>query len=168
VLTERLELRPLGPDDVDDVYAIMSDPDVWRHRPELVHTDPATSADWVARAAARWESDGLSYWGVRTRDSGRFIGVGGAQRQSTGNWNLHYRLAPSAWGRGYASELSLAAIEAARQLDDTVAVIAWIDPNNAASIRLAERIGLTRCGQFADPSDGRRRLAFTDRPVQLG
>jgi RimJ/RimL family protein N-acetyltransferase len=96
------------------------------------------------------------------------VGVGGVQRQRTGAWNLFYRFAPAAWGRGLATELGRAALDAAVRLDPHVAVIAWIDPGNTAPARVAERLGLLQQGKAPAPSDGVRRLAFTDRPVDLG
>lgn len=161
--TERLDLRAVSPSDVDDLFAITSDPQTWRHNPELVHREPARTADWISRAAARWDSDGLSYWLVRVGDA--VVGIGGVQRQSTGNWNLYYRFAPSAWGNGYATELGRAAIAAARSVDDGMPVIAWISPDNPESIAVAERLGLHRSGMHPDPSDGRMRIAFADRPL---
>jgi RimJ/RimL family protein N-acetyltransferase len=62
-----------------------------------------------------------------------------------------------------ATELTVAAHHAASVVDPSVAFIAWVDEHNAASRRVAERVGLTTRGSRADPSDGERRLAYSDR-----
>lgn len=165
VLTDRLELRPVTTQDVEELFAITSDPATWQHAPDGRHRDRGTTEDWITRAAARWRSDGLSYWLVRLRADQRVVGIGGVQRQSTGNWNLYYRFAPSAWGHGYATELGRAALAAAHELDNTVPVIAWVLPHNTASINVARRLGLIDQGLHTDPSDGQLRHAFTDRPT---
>ena len=167
-LTERLRLDPVSPDDAEQLYPIFSDPAGWWYDPDRCHREPATSLAWCERAAARWESDGLSYWTVRERASGEVIGVGGAQRQATGNWNLNYRIA-GAWQRhGLAGELGRAAIAAATRRDPTVAVIAWVDDHNVPSLGVARRLGLVDRGLASDPSDGQRRRAFSDRPLDVG
>ena len=89
VLTERLDLRRPDPSgDLDELFAIFNDPTGWWYDPAGRHTDPERTRDWLTRAAARFDSDGLSYWTVRRRDTGTIVGVGGAQRQCTGAWNL--------------------------------------------------------------------------------
>ncbi len=166
VLTDRLDLRRPDPSgDLDELFAIFSDPAGWWYDPAGRHTVPGRTRDWLTRAAARFETDGLSYWTVRRRDTGAIIGVGGAQRQRTGAWNLNYRIAAAQQRNGFATELAEAAYAAASSLDDGVAFIAWIAAHNAPSRRVAERLGLQNRGLGVDPSDGQRRLAFTDRPV---
>lgn len=166
LLTERLDLRRTDPvGDLEDLFAIFSDPDGWWYDPGSRHTDRARTRDWLARAAARFDEDGLSYWTVRRRDTGAIIGVGGAQRQRTRAWNLNYRLASAHQGQGFATELGQAAWAAAVRLDDSVPFVAWIAPDNAPSIKVAERLGLTNQGLHADPSDGQSRLAYADRPL---
>lgn len=164
-LTPRLELRAAAADDVDGLFAITSDPDQWWHAPQGRHADRETTADWIERAAARWESDGLSYWMARAVESGAIIGVGGAQRHATGTWNLYWRIATVHQGHGYATELGRAALAAAAQFDDSVPAIAWILSHNTPSIAVARRLELIDHGLLADPSDRVERLAFADRPL---
>jgi RimJ/RimL family protein N-acetyltransferase len=166
VLTERLDLRRTDPvGDLDALFAVFSDPDGWWYDPGSRHTDRARTRDWLTRAAARFDEDGLSYWTVRRLDTGAIIGVGGAQRQHTLAWNLNYRLATAHQGQGFASELTRAARAAAAEVDDSVPFMAWIAPHNTPSIKVAERLGLTSYGVHTDPSDGQSRLAYADRPL---
>ena len=39
VITERLDLRPVALDDVEDLFVITSDPTTWQHAPDEVHRD---------------------------------------------------------------------------------------------------------------------------------
>jgi RimJ/RimL family protein N-acetyltransferase len=165
VLTDRLELRATDPaGDLDELFAIFNDPSGWRYDPAGRHTDRERTRDWLTRAAARFETDGLSYWTVRRRDNPAVIGVGGAQRQRTRAWNLNYRLATNQQGNGFATELGRAAFAAASEVDPAVPLIAWIAPHNTASRKVAERLGLINYGLRVDPSDDQRRLAYADRP----
>jgi RimJ/RimL family protein N-acetyltransferase len=166
VLTHRLDLRcPDAHGDLDDLFAIFSDPDGWWYDPGGRHLDPERTRDWLTRAAGRFETDGLSYWTARRRTDGTIIGVGGAQRQRTGAWNLNYRVATAHQGQGFATELGRAAYTAASALDAAVPFIAWIAEHNLPSRRVAERLGLTSYGLAVDPSDNQLRLAYADRPI---
>ena len=144
---------------------VFSDPDGWWYEPASRHAEPQRTHDWLERAAARFDSDELSYWTVRRREDATIIGVGGAQRQSTRAWNLNYRIATAHQGHGYATELARAAQTASSSVDPDVPFIAWITEHNAPSRKVAERIGLTNYGLGCDPSDGSQRLAYADRPV---
>jgi RimJ/RimL family protein N-acetyltransferase len=150
------------------LYVITSDPLTWQHEPLGRHPSIATTRDWINRARELWSKDGLSYWLARSQTSGEVLGVGGVQRQRTGNWNLHYRFAPHAWGQGFATELGAAAICAAHTHDGDAAAIAWVLVDNVASQRVAQRLDLTNQGLHVDPSDGLTRLAYTDRTVDFG
>jgi ribosomal-protein-alanine N-acetyltransferase len=166
VLTDRLDLRCPDPGgDLDDMFAIFSDPDGWWYDPGGRHQEPERTRDWLTQAAARFGTDGLSYWTVRRRDDGAIIGVGGAQRQRTGAWNLNYRVATAHQGQGFATELGRTAYAAASTLDGTVPFIAWIAEHNRPSRVVAERLGLISYGLAVDPSDNQLRLAYADRPI---
>jgi RimJ/RimL family protein N-acetyltransferase len=167
--TERLELRAVSMNDLAALFAINSDPETWRHAPEERHTTADRTRVWIERAAARWRTDGLSYWSVRLRSDGGTVGVGGVQRHASGGWNLYYRFTPASWGSGYATELGRAALDAARAVDPDVPVFAWILESNVRSRRVAERLGLTNYGLYVDANDNTERLAYADRPpVELG
>jgi RimJ/RimL family protein N-acetyltransferase len=162
--TERLELRPVDPvADLDALGRLFADPDGWWFDPAGRHTDLETSRWWLERAAQRWDLDGLSYWTVRLRDSGDVIGVGGAQRHRSGAWNLLYRLDTRHQGRGYATELGQAAMQASASVDADAAFIAFVAEHNTPSRRVAQRLGLIDRGVRIDASDGSPRIAYADR-----
>jgi [ribosomal protein S5]-alanine N-acetyltransferase len=67
--------------------------------------------------------------------------------------NLFYRLAPSAWGQGFASEAATAvAAWASRQVPE-LPLIARVRPANVASQRVAIRVGLTRAEHLDTTGD---------------
>ncbi len=165
VTTPRLELRAIEQADMDGLFAIMNDPAQWRHAPRSRHLDRETTVAWIERAIQRWESHRLSYWTVRHAGADAIVGVGGAQRQVTGAWNLNWRIATTHQRQGLATGLGREALKAAAQVDASVPVIAWIRDGNRASIAVAERLQLSGQGLHPDPADGAERLAFADRPL---
>jgi Acetyltransferase (GNAT) domain len=77
VLTLRLVLTPVGPDEVNDLLLLYSDPVV------AYWTGPWTRAAveaWAADVAARWTADGVGKWMARDRPDGSLVGRGGFTR----------------------------------------------------------------------------------------
>ncbi|WP_051970128.1 GNAT family N-acetyltransferase [Kitasatospora azatica] len=165
VRTERLDLHAVSLADLDALYAINSDPGTWRHLPQGRHTEPAKTQDWIERAAARW-ADGLSYWTARRRSDDAVVGVGGVQLTGRGHWNLYYRLDTAHWGHGYATELSAAALDAARLHTPELPVFAWIHPHNTGSRAVAARLGMIDHGLRLDPFYGDHLHVYADRPIE--
>jgi RimJ/RimL family protein N-acetyltransferase len=181
VLTARLQLDAVVMGDLDEHFALLSDPGVWRHLPARRHTDPARTAEDLRKAAGHWARTGLGYWTARLRtdlpadqlppglEPGATVGTGGcAVREGTDWWNLYYRLTPPAWGRGLAAELVAAALDAAHTVDPDRPVIAYLLEHNAESRGRAERSGLTlvwRGPDAGNPDPDAVRLVYADRPV---
>jgi RimJ/RimL family protein N-acetyltransferase len=147
--TPRLRLRGHRADDHAALLAIWSDPVVVRY----IGGRPSTSPEaWLRllRYPGLWCVLGYGYWAIEEKASGRCIGdIGYAdfKREITpsldGMPELGWVLASASHGKGYASE-ALAAVMAwgrAHLGEYTWACI--IDPDNAASIRLAVKAGFT-------------------------
>ena len=58
--TPRLRLDAVVPGDLDEHYALLSDPAVWAHSPEGRHTSPERTTEAIAHAVGHWERDGLA------------------------------------------------------------------------------------------------------------
>ena len=109
VLTPRLVLTPVGPDDVNDLLLLSSDPVV------AYWTGPWTRAAveaWAADMAARWTADGVGKWMARDRSDGSLVGRGGFTRFDLDGetvLELGWAVRDARTGRGYATELGRAA-----------------------------------------------------------
>jgi RimJ/RimL family protein N-acetyltransferase len=178
VTTSRLRLDAVTADDVDELHAVHADPRTWEHLPSGRHTDRATTELLVLRFVGDWTVHGLGYWAVRERAdpagaAAPVIGVGGCavRRSHDGRalaWNVYYRLAPQAWGSGYARELTAAGRAAAADVDPELPVVAYLLEHNDASRRTAERSGLHllwRGPDAGNPDAGAVRLVYADRDV---
>ncbi|TYP84611.1 GNAT family N-acetyltransferase [Blastococcus xanthinilyticus] len=175
--TSRLRLDAVVPEDLDDHYALHSDPGVWRHLPSGVHTSPERTREGIEHSVGHWSRDGLGYWTARLRadlpgtalTAGDVVGTGGcALRLGTEWWNLYYRFTPAAWGKGLAAELVTAAIDAAHTLAPDRPVVAYLLEHNAESRGRAERAGLQRVWRGPDagnPDPAAVRLVYADRPL---
>jgi RimJ/RimL family protein N-acetyltransferase len=87
-------------------------------------------------------------WGVFERDGGRLVGrVGFHYPEGWPDFELGWTMGRASWGKGYAPEAARACLDYAFEVMKRDHVISLIDPNNAASIRVAEKIGETVEGE---------------------
>ncbi len=143
--TERLTLSAHRDDDLADCAAMWGDPAVTAH----IGGRPATREEtWqrLQRYVGHWQLRPYGYWLVRETATGRFIGEVGLMdsRRATepsfeGTPEGGWALAAHAHGRGFAHEALAAMLGwADARLPRTVCII---DPANAPSLRLAEKLG---------------------------
>jgi RimJ/RimL family protein N-acetyltransferase len=104
----------------------------------------------LLRYVGHWATLGFGYWCARETASGRFVGeLGFADLQRelvppfAGAPEIGWALAASAHGQGLAREGCEAAIAWGEAHFGQVRTVCLIDPANAPSIRLAERLGYT-------------------------
>jgi RimJ/RimL family protein N-acetyltransferase len=145
--TARLTFRGHTVADFDDCAALWSDPIVTRH----IGGRPSTREDaWsrLLRYAGHWTLLGFGYWVVREKSSGRFVGeVGFADFQRDisppfdGAPEAGWVLAPHAHGRGLATEAVQGCAAWLEQRFAPVRTVCIINPDNRASIRVAEKCG---------------------------
>ncbi len=146
--TERLVMRQFTQDDFEPLAAIHADPVVMRY---LGDGQPLARAQtWLAMASylGHWELRGYGLWAVEEKATRRFIGrIGLLNPEGWPGLEVAWTLARDRWGNGLATEGARAALDFAflrLRLDH---VISLIHPDNAASIRVATRIGETLEGQ---------------------
>lgn len=144
--TERLTIRRFTAGDRAALAELYADPDVMRYIPYGVLD--AAGLERVLEKYARVEAErGYTFWAIVDRVTDRFLGdVGFGVYEPTGEPELGYSLARSAWGNGYASEAARACLAAALAHLDVPRVVALVDADNARSLRVAERIGMERQG----------------------
>ena len=161
--TERLLLRPFTLDDAEALHAIWSDPGARRFRddvpdwprPRMVEDTRRYLEPIVAGQAER----GYASWAVIEKATGRLIGDCGLfPADGVGpEIELAYGLAPDVWGRGYATEAAAACVRAGFEQLGATRIVADVDPENPASIRVLEKAGFEPAGT----KDGKLLYAAT-------
>ena len=139
--TERLLLRMWREDDFEAYAEICADPEVMRY---LGGKTFNRMEAWrhMAMMVGHWQLLGYGHWVVEEKASGKFIGrIGFLNGEGWPGFELGWTLARPAQGRGYAIEGARRALEYAFTEMDRDHVISLINPLNAASIRVAERLG---------------------------
>lgn len=108
----------------------------------------------------------LDAWVVR--EDGAVVGHGGCAVRGGTFWNLGYRFAPEAQGRGLATRVARAAVDAARERRPELPVVAYLLEHNAASAAVARKVGLSlrhRAPDAGNPDPTAIRLVMADREL---
>lgn len=138
--TERLTLRPLMREDAAALHVCLSDPKVMRYWSTLPHETLDETLRWVELSLAEMAAGNAHDHAVLL--DGRLIG-----RVTFWQGNeIGFFFDPAFWGKGYARE-ALAAF-CAHGLTDLGfnEIVADVDPDNAASLAVLERVGFRRTG----------------------
>ena len=153
--TERLVLRPPREDDLDALVPIYGDAEVMRYIGSGDAWTRSRSAEAIARWTSYWDADGFGMLAVIRREDGELIGDVGLLAWDPATWEhgtraaigpsaeieIGWTLGRDAWGRGYASEAAFAVRDWARDELGLRRLISLIHPDNARSIRVAEKLG---------------------------
>ncbi|MGW0845468.1 GNAT family N-acetyltransferase [Streptomyces sp. NPDC002787] len=141
--TPQLAFRQMTGDDLDDMAALLGDPDVMRHYPRPLTREEASAwIDWNRRL---YREEGHGLWLVTLRATGEFVGDCGLTPQEiegVTDLEVGYRVGAGLQGRGYATEAAAACRDHARDVLGAKRLIAIIRPDNRPSQRVAEKIGL--------------------------
>ncbi len=141
--TERLWLRQFRGDDLDAYARITSDAETMRYiaRGEPMDRDEAWRS--LAYIVGHWRIRGYGLWAAEDKASGALIGRIGLYRPE--GWpglEVGWLVARERWGEGLATEGGRAALEYAFAVVGARRTISAIAPENTASIRVAEKLGL--------------------------
>lgn len=144
--TNRLILRHLVMDDLNDLLALYSDPEIRRYFPEGVLNLDGTreELEWHMNGHPRYPELGL--WATIHQETGKFIGRCGLlpwEIDGKLEVEIAYLLDKSFWHQGLATEAAQGILKYGFEKLNLSRLICLIDPDNIASQRVAERIGMT-------------------------
>ena len=143
IQTARLELRQFESNDDRAMFEVLTDPEVMRFSIQKLD-DLAAVQNWLSDCLEHYTNYGYGKWAVSK--NGKVIGYCGLIYQPDLDGQpevaLGYRLARAAWGQGYATEAARAVLEYGFKTLGLSRIVATIDPNNLASIGVAEKVGM--------------------------
>lgn len=154
LVTDHLTLRGHTVADFEASAAMWADPSVVRY----ISSTPSTREEaWgrLLRYAGLWALLGYGYWVVEETATGRFAGeVGFAEFRRDLRLpvpkgpEIGWALAPWAQGRGWAEEAVRAALAWGDRTWRSPRCICLIAPDNAPSVRLAQKTGFVEVGEI--------------------
>ena len=140
--TERLILRMFREEDFEQHAHICADPEVMRFLVDGRPLDRFEAWRSMAMILGHWQLRGYGPWAVEERATGNLIGrIGFFYPEGWPGFELGWVLGRESWSKGYASEGARRALDHAFTEMGRDHVISLIDPENTASINVAERLG---------------------------
>jgi RimJ/RimL family protein N-acetyltransferase len=138
--TERLLLRRMMGYDAPALHALLSDPETMRYWSTPPHKTLAETEAWVDEGVtAMARGDGHDF---AVLESDRLIG---RVAFWMGN-EIGFLFSRAIWGKGYAQEALNVVLRYGFEQLGFKTVRADVDPDNARSLRLLERVGFRRTG----------------------
>lgn len=142
--TGRLIVRPRTLSDLEDCMAMDRDPSVTHFIPGP-WADPAAHREFVLSRMNCNYPKGLGYWSVIKRGGPQtFLGwiLLIPYHEVGDETEIGWRLTRDSWGNGFATEAATPVLHHAFSSVGLGFVVADIDQRNAASIRVAEKLGM--------------------------
>jgi ribosomal-protein-alanine N-acetyltransferase len=150
--TSRLSLRTISTEDVDDFFAVYSNPEVMRYWSTLPLPNREAAEEQISGIHEGFKRHELLKWGIALRDGDTLIGSvtlfhpDFTHRRA----EIGYALGRAHWGQGYMKETLTAVINYAFDVLEFHRIEADVDPRNAASIGVLERLGFQREGYLRE------------------
>jgi [ribosomal protein S5]-alanine N-acetyltransferase len=149
-----IRLRLFTPADAEEAFTMYSDPDVMRFlgNGATIPSIEDLRERLFQRDQKLREGESPRIWAVIDPESGSLIGgaIYGPIPHSEAyagepeEWEIGWHLAKAWWGKGYGTAIALAMIEKAREEGRAVVAIAY--PENTASLRIMQKVGMTHQG----------------------
>lgn len=145
--TERLLLRKIGHQDIDDLFEMDSDPDVHKFIENTPIQSKQQIAELVEMLNTQYDENGIARWAVVKKQTKECIGWTGLKyfREPLNNhqyfYELGYRFKQKHWGKGYATECSKAILEYGFSNFEANSIYAITHPDNESSINVLRKLG---------------------------
>ena len=142
--TERLVLREATTTHLADWAArVFADPDVIRYMPKREMTPDARAERALNNYTRLWTQHKIGGWVITDKVDGHLIGSCEVEYlDETDEYELGYALGKAYWGKGIATEAARAALRFGFESAHLERIIAVVVPDNTASWRVLEHLGL--------------------------
>jgi len=138
-------VRPFRLDDVSELASILSDADVMKYSVRGV-CDESETRVFIEWCMSCYVSHDVGPWALVHKEDLNLIGFCGIYTENIDGveeLSLGYRLAKQYWGKGLASESVKGVLQYAFDIKALKSVVVIIEPENVASLRVAEKAGFT-------------------------
>ncbi|MCY0969992.1 GNAT family N-acetyltransferase [Chryseobacterium wangxinyae] len=156
--TERLILREILQEDAEAFFAMDSNPEVVKYVGIKPLTDISQSVKMIESIRNQYIENGIGRWAVVRKEDKKMVGWSGLKLIKEINnhqniYDLGYRFTPEYWGKGYATETSIAVLNYAFNEMKLNNVFAYADVENYASNHVLKKLGFEEKDTFIDEGD---------------
>lgn len=162
--TPRLRLRRTQEADLPALIALWTDPEVTRHMGGP--RDEAKLRDGFRESAEHPFAEVYDLWPLVEKSTGQVVGNCGLlpkRIDERDEIELVYVISRDRWGLGYATEIARGLEEYAFETLDLKRIVSLIDPDNGASQRVAEKVGMKLEKEVIRPGGNLRHVFALDR-----
>ena len=141
--SERLKFRLMRLDDLDALMKMFTDPETMKYYSGLREREETLR--WIEKNRKSYRTRGIGKWAVVHKETGELAGhVGLVPQEVEGEDEVEvaYMIRRDLWGQGLASEAAIAVRDFGFRRKKFERLISLINPENAASIRVARKIGM--------------------------
>src|SRR5438105_355680 len=136
------------------MFELDSDSEVHKYLGNNPFTDIKQTRDLIVFLQRQYAEVGVCRWAIIKKDDGAFVGWTGFRlmketiNQHSDYYDFGYRLRSKYWGQGYATEAANAALQYGLKTLQLKEVYGMTHPDNLASRRVLEKIGMKYAGLF--------------------
>ena len=148
--TERLLVRTYVPADADVFFSINANPDVVRFiRPPKTREE----SDRFLQEAIRYSELNPLYgrWAIVSREGQAFLGTFVViPIENSERMQLGYAFLPEYWGRGYATEITVAGLHYVFQKTELTVIYAVVQKDNLSSLKVLQKAGFAHAHDYVE------------------
>jgi RimJ/RimL family protein N-acetyltransferase len=149
--TDRLILRKLTTDDLEELHTILSDVESMQHYPKPF--DLNKSKKWIAWNIENYTTYGFGLWAVTLKEDNQFIGDCGITMQNINGRmepEIGYHINKKYVNKGYATEAVQVCMKYAFEILKFDKVYSYMKYTNIPSQRVAEKNGMKLIMEYED------------------
>lgn len=163
VSTARLDLAELTFDDAEFIFKLVNEPSWLAYIGDRGVRNLDDARSYLTNGPmAMYAQHGYGLWRVARRDDGTVVGICGLLKRDTlPDPDIGFAFLPAYWHSGYAREAAQATLRQAFDAFGLPRVAAIVSPDNAASIRLLEKIGFVRDRVLTEPPYDGNTVLYT-------
>ncbi|WP_239445686.1 GNAT family N-acetyltransferase [Vibrio nigripulchritudo] len=144
IKTDRLTIRPVVPEDKEDLLSYLSNPNVAQYLPDGIYDEAKVDA-WLEE---QLETSPVAYSLIENK-SGTAIGhIHFHPTLNDYTYEIGWVIHPDSQKKGYAFEAAKALMEHGFAKMNIQRIVATCQPENTASYQLMEKLGMRREGHF--------------------
>ncbi|WP_445454816.1 GNAT family N-acetyltransferase [Flavobacterium sp. 25HG05S-40] len=144
--TERLLLRRIDTNDVDEILALRGNPETMKYIPRPLAKSKEEALEHIAMIEDKIVANSGINWGITIKGNPKIIGIIGHYKISTENHRaeIGYMSLPETNGKGYMTEALKAVLTYGFEQLALHSVEAIIDPENIASEKVLQKNGFVK------------------------
>jgi len=156
ITTDRLLLRELQPTDAEAMFAMDSNPNVHRYLWNTPSQAIEETISTIAMVREQYATHSIGRFAVVLKETNEFIGWAGIKFVTVpenGHVNFYdfgYRLDEKFWGKGYATEASVAWLDYGFKEMNIATMCAYAQQENGALNRILQKIGMQLKQQYVE------------------